>query len=184
VSETAWCSPSGDSDGDAGAWSSPGNAYASDDAYAYASYVSSNWIWLNYLDGATSLYNSIPSGATIDGIKVAIEGYAGGELLFNGDKVTMKAEVSVDGGAHWSTAKSLEFYVDQGEITVEAGGATDKWGLTLTRTSFSDANFMVRITYYSYTGGAQTISVDWIPAKVYYSTGAVAACRLPLLGVG
>lgn len=144
-----WAAPSANTV--TGVWLNPANVYVSDNAYA-SSII---------LNGVTTLSGvnfvpAIPAGATIEGIEIAIEGYATGTKEIN-------VSLSWDGGTTFTAAQSTSFVNDGPEVTLVLGGPTNTWGRTWTGSEFS--NFRIRLTSPFAIG---TVFVDQVQVKVYY----------------
>jgi hypothetical protein len=84
----------------------------------------------------------IPSTvSSIDGITVRVDS----GMNNNGGTNNLCVELSWNGGASWTAAKSFDMAVSA-LTTYTLGGASDTWGRTWTGPNFSNANFRVRIT--------------------------------------
>jgi YD repeat-containing protein len=98
--DTGWCAPSGYDGG--GSLTNPGNAYASDNQYVVATASDQFQIHKNFN------IPTIPTGATINGIEVSVEGYRGGTsakswiiaMSRNGDTFVNIADLVIPGGGH------------------------------------------------------------------------------------
>jgi hypothetical protein len=102
---------------------------------------------------------NIPTGSTIEGIEVFIEGYATssrdlGIALFN------KSNTNPDG---YTTKKGASLESTESIITL--GSSTDKWNKTWTDADF-DTDFKVRIDADDDSG---TAYLDQVQVKVYYT---------------
>jgi hypothetical protein len=104
---------------------------------------------------------SISSDCAIQGIEVRLDWWLDDTFGTN----SMSVELSWDGGASWTSAKT-----DSTETTTEhtatLGGSADTWGRSWTPSELSDANFRVRLTCNS-TISARDFYLDWVPVKVY-----------------
>jgi hypothetical protein len=147
---------------------SPGNACANDAAFA------------EDLNGGTAnsasctstardrhlFYNygfSIPAGQTINGIEVRLDAWADS----TSGNPAMCVELSWDGGATWTTAKTSPA-LTTAEATYILGSATDTWGRTWdSANDFTNANFRVRITNVA-TSTARDFRLDWAAVQVTY----------------
>jgi hypothetical protein len=103
----------------------------------------------------------IPSGATISGIEVTIEGQTTGKNLT---------------AALWNMSNSSPAYTSAQIATlsttdnvVTLGSPTDKWGKTWTIADFADANFKVRVA--ATTSGGGNALLDQVQVKVYCTLG-------------
>lgn len=155
-----------------GGWPNPTNVYASDDVYSTVIVNNRSHVFYNYTAGGTSLYNAIPTGATIDGVEVDVETQMMCDLCINGDRVELTINISKDGGAGYGTGQLLNVTSIGADETLVFGGATSKFGLTLDKESFSDANFRVSGLVTSLTGGNETVSFDHLNVKVYYTVAS------------
>jgi len=162
--DTGFKSPSATGE-DYNLWTSPTDAFSSNDVYATESTAGQEQDYYNF-------GFSIPAGATINGVEITVEGWCPGSIIIDGDKCDVKVDLSDNGGTTYGTKKTLTYNVDGGEITQTLGGATSGnayWGLTLIDTDFSNANFRARIEMDILTGGATEFDLDHIQAKVYYT---------------
>lgn len=152
-------------------WTNPNNAFSSDDTRATAD-TSVDFQRYDFPDF------SVPTGATIDGIEVTIEGNA----AVNGDGLLIS--LSWNNGTNFTSNKSTT-WVTGADQTKTFGGATDTWGRTWAASEFADANFELRGIMLA---GGDIINVDHIQVKVYYTatTGSSVAVApaLLLMGVG
>lgn len=137
------------------AWSNPGNAAASDNAYATASSNGTQYL------KATGFGFSIPTGATIDGIVVEWE------RKTSSSGVTDKAVRIVKAGAVGSTDKSAAGDWPTTDTFKSYGGSTDLWGETWTAADINSANFGAAIATQSTL--VRTNSVDSVRITVYYT---------------
>lgn len=141
------------------AWTNPGNVTAKDSVFATCAPTALSYS--DYVRGAFSL--TIPTGATIDGI----------EVRFNAKRsASGPEEVSVRlviGGTYAGTDGSLSSVLSGTATDYARGGATDKWGLTPTRDQCVATNFGFVVAFEDTDPGAETISVDSMEIKVYYT---------------
>ena len=108
----------------------PGNAYASDNAYAvdtnsgtgtsssYTSTQKDRHLFYNYTLG-------VPSGATILGIEVQLEA----KVDSTAGTPKMYVQLSPDGGTTWTTGKGTAT-LSRTDAIYTLGGASDLWGRT------------------------------------------------------
>jgi len=145
------------------AWSNPDNAKASDgnDATVYLEDQISSYL------AATNFGFSIPSGATIDGIKVEIEESTGTDA---GDESSIKI---IKGGTISGDEKSTGAQLPSLDTYIEYGGSSDLWGETWAYTDINSSTFGVGFSVTIYEG---TVSVDHIRITVYYTAGASDTC--------
>lgn len=152
------------------AWSTPGNVFASDNAYAAASTTSTDQV-RTYNIKATGFGFTIPSDATIEGIVVEIERKASGSSTGTVRDASVRLyKAGVLTGADraatataWPTADAYKSY----------GGATDLWGTTWTPADINAAGFGVGLAATLLANGPLTVTayVDHIRVTVYYSAG-------------
>ena len=144
-----------DGTGGSVSWTNPDNAKVSDGVYATVVLSSQGSHWLK----ATNFGFSIPSGATINGIIVEIEGKSVGPYCgFN--SFLVKADGTISTTGRESAIPSTEAYISY-------GSSTDLWGETWDSTKINDVDFgVVSATPAFYNG---TISIDHIRITVYYT---------------
>lgn len=106
-------------------------------------------------------FSMFPDSA-IYGIEVRLDWW----LLSAAGENSMRVELSWDGGASWTAAKT-DTVETTTEHTTVLGGSADTWGRTWSASEFSDVNFRVRVT--AETDAAQTFYLDWVPVNVYYA---------------
>lgn len=154
-------------------WTTPGNAVASDNAYAQASPGGGN---TNYLH-ANNFNMQIPAPAVIDGIEVAVERRSISGSIFDARVRIVKGGVvgatERASGATWPTTDTVVTY----------GGVGDLWGETWTAADVNANNFGVVI---SATDSLDTAAIDHVTMTVHYSLCGetpLAGCRTSLKGV-
>ncbi len=173
--DTGFANPSAnsqDSGGDGnGFQTNPTRAYSDNASFAVDT-DSGNGIGIN-CTGADKdkhrFYNygfSLPSGATINGVEVRLDAKA--DLTTGSPFICV--QLSWDGGTTWTAAKSTA-QLTTNEVTYILGGPADNWGRTWNDTNFSNTNFRVRVINVA-SNISRDFSLDWVPVKVYYSTGA------------
>lgn len=110
---------------------------------------------------------SIPAGATIDGIEVLMEGYAGASD--HDAQVGDWISVSNDDGATWSTAQSVTtglWSTNSGVHAVEqAGGASELWGLSWNATTAA----AIRVMMVWSTSGGDAVYLDYVKVRIAYT---------------
>jgi len=152
------------------AWKDPTYAKASDNKYATVSPTPLSG-FSHYLK-ATNFGFSIPSGATINGIKVEIERHANyntGSLWVKDWKVYLLKNGNVvgdnkaDTSTNWPTSDAYKSY----------GGSSDLWGTSWTASDINNANFGVVLAVQMASGVVPppTAYVDHIRITVYYTPG-------------
>ena len=164
VANAAVTTSSGDNNG---FQSNPGNASTSNNAYA---------VDTNSGTGTSSSYTStqkdrhlfytygfgLPTGATILGIQVQLEA----KVDSTTGSPKMYVQLSPDGGATWTTAKSTAT-LSTSDTVYTLGGTSDLWSRTWTDTQLSDTNFRVRIINVA-TNTSRDFSLDQIAVQVTY----------------
>jgi hypothetical protein len=153
-----WSAPtdSGDTDSDV---TGDGNVFTSNNSYAVFDSQSDEM-------DVDDFGFSIPTGATINGIEVAIEGN-------RTDPRTVDVMLSWDNGSSWTTGSGTGMKNFGGTFTtldktVILGGPSDTWNHTWAPSDFSDANFRMLLDAVS-SGPGDTLSVDQIQVKVHYT---------------
>lgn len=135
--------------------SSPENAYTSNNQYAVFDSSSDRVDYRNF-------GFSIPSGSTINGIEVSLEG--------NRDSLrTWDVSLSYDGGAHFSSPKSAGGSFSLSDSSVTIGANNDVWGRIWSSENLSDSNFRVRVDATSNYGSGDVIKLDLIQVKITYT---------------
>lgn len=152
--DTGWKSPSSSVAG--GQYTNPDNAFSSDNAYA-----------TNGTDGQSQLYAnfgfSIPSGSTINGIEVTVEGKTSstsGGRQFN-------VALSGDSGSNFTSEKTTGALTTS-DSTHTLGGNADLWSGSWNQSNFTNDNFRVKVIS-KISGGSKILSLDHIQVKVHYS---------------
>jgi hypothetical protein len=135
-----------------GTFTSPDNAFSSNNVYASASNGQSE-SYANFRSTFT-----IPSGATIMGIYVGVEAKKSSGSTNNFD-----VSLSWDGGGNFTATENTGQFTGS-DTTRYVGSATDTWSRTWSPSDFSDANFRVRLK--ANTSG--TLYLDYVQVIVYY----------------
>ncbi len=148
--------------------SNPTNAYADGGGYAQDanSGTGSSQDCASIFRDRHRFYNysfTIPSGQTINGIEVRVDGWADS----TSGNPKMCVELSWDGGTTWTAAKTTT-NLTTGEQTYILGSASDTWGRTWNATQFSNANFRLRITNVA-SNTSTAFRLDWVPVRVTYT---------------
>jgi cysteine-rich repeat protein len=136
-------------------WNMPGNAAASDNAYAN---VSPGGVPTQYLR-ATNFGFSIPGAAVINGIEVRVEKQAAGTIH------DARARI-VKGGTIGATDRSDPNAWPATDTVVVYGSNSDLWGETWAPTDINAGGFGFAL---SVTDNVAAAGVDQITIKVYYS---------------
>jgi len=159
ITATAWADSEGPNSPtaaeDQGSWTNPTYIYSSDDNRAEFSDVNQHKLKAYDFDF------TIPTDATIDGIKVDIEGQAGNDA----DKTI-------------NVALSISFYNISGDVyhddlnfksdaTTSFGGEDDTWNASLTEANINSSNFGVLI--WDANSTANVLKVDHVEVTIYYT---------------
>lgn len=151
------------------AWSNPGNAGRSDDAYATASLTSSNPS--EYLK-LTNFGFRIANDATILGIRVEVERTASANNAIYDNAVRL-----VKGGTiqtyNNADPAAPSFTWSANDSSAGYGGTTDVWANTWTPQDINSANFGVAFAVKSLSGAAVTASVDKVTVSIYTNQSTV-----------
>lgn len=142
------------------AWSNPTNVYASDDAYATASFTAPSGI-SNYLT-ATDFGFTIPTGATILGIKAEVEKKQGIGVIDYAVRL-------MKGGVIGTTDRSAAGSWLIADTTSTYGSGSDLWGTTWTPAQVNASDFGFAIVAQDAGAGGATAYVDHIRITVYYN---------------
>lgn len=144
------------------AMSNVNNVKVSDNVYANNSIGPSNNRGLT----AQNFGFSIPTGSTIDGILVEVEGKeASGNTRVNAIK-TIKAD-----GTIGTTQKGPSSYWNGTDTYYSFGSSSDLWGDTWTAEDINDTDFGTVLLVAGYD---DTCSMDHIRITVYYTAGSSA----------
>ena len=145
-------------------WSKPTRAYSSNNSYATSS-----------LDGTTSVYLkctgygfSIPTGATINGIKVNVERKSNSTADGGSKDAAMRI---VKAGSIGTQDRSTSTGYTTSDVSEAHGSATDLWGTTWTPADINATTFGAAFaaTKSSSAGYRHTVSVDVISIAVDYT---------------
>ena len=139
-------------------WTNPTFALASDGSYAVYNNTAQNYLSL------TGLGASIPNGATIAGIIVAVEG--NGTSATAADRL-IHVGLTTDGTTLAGVLKSTTLNQTT-DTTISLGTNTDLWGATLTEALVEGSTFGVLIRDADTTGAA--LNIDYVTVTVYYSS--------------
>jgi hypothetical protein len=141
------------------AWNNPTNAQSSNDQYATVT-VPAGQSSGSLL--ATGFGFSIPSGATVTGVVVGLEGAAdAGSLNW---VVYLLVGGSRTGNSRSASIPRVEGYVD-------LGSPTDLWGTTLTPSNVNGTGFGAEIIVSSSAAYTLGVSLDHVRITVYYELG-------------
>jgi len=158
-----------------GTWTDANAMFVSDDLSA-EQLSSAKQEFTTFAISGTSLYNSIPTGATPNGITVCFEGYMLCDVCINGDKVDLLTAITNNSGTTYSTAKTLSVTSIGVDEVVCVGGTTDLWGLKWNKESFNNSNFKVRFNMSSFVGGNEILYGDSMYVSVDYTLASSDPC--------
>lgn len=147
-------------------WNNPSNAGANDSNETTSGAGGANDT--EFL-ACTNFGFSIPAGAMIDGIEVAVEKNRGPSPIVATED---QAVHLIKGGAIQSGASNKAVSGDWGSTPfVETyGGPTDTWSVSLVDTDVTASNFGVAFQAVAITG--LEAEVDYVTMTVYYTAGA------------
>lgn len=146
-------------------WTSPGNITAHDANKASVNTASFLLIQSEHLK-ATSFGFAIPSGATIDGVKVDVEASAtivSTAPVFETVQLLKAGSAAGDNKATGSLTASDAYYT--------FGGAADIWGTTLSSSDVNNSGFGVTVRFSLAGGGEDTewVYVNHVRITVHYT---------------
>jgi probable HAF family extracellular repeat protein len=104
---------------------------------------------------------TLPAGVNVKGIEVRLDA----KVDSTSSSPKMCAQLSFDGGATWTTAKSTAT-LSTSMRTFTLGSATDLWGRAWMPAEFTDASFRVRIINVS-SSTSRDFSLDWAAVRVH-----------------
>jgi hypothetical protein len=110
-------------------------------------------------------FGSIPANAVIDGIEAKIEAKS-----TDNNGCSIQIRLSGNNGSNYTSSKSVN--LDNTDDTTTLGSSSDKWGGTWTNSSFTNANFVVKIININGPGNCSNdsvASVDVLSIKIYYT---------------
>lgn len=150
-------------------WVSASNATASDNSYVTTSVGTTGAAASDYLQ-ATDFDFAIPSGATIDGIIVEVEGKSSDGLGGDDDARLMAGSGIVGSdqgpGAGFPTSDTYATY----------GSSSNLWGTTWSDTDINATTFGFSLSVRKLSGfGGSNVSVDHIRITVHYTEAAAGA---------
>lgn len=147
-------------------WTNPGNAAASDNAYAT---VTANSTGTNALE-ASNFGFTIPTGATVDGILVEIEAHASASGSVGTGTYVLKGGSQSPNQNNGGALTTTDAYYSM-------GSATDKWSFTWTPADINASTFGVRFEPGGTFATGKTISVDHIRVTVYYTVSGTVTSQ-------
>lgn len=156
------------------AWVTPTNIQADDSNYASATFTGAS-ATTHYIKGLNPGF-SIPSGATIDGIKVTAYFAATTWVSPGGASNSAPVMKLVKGGTVGGTDEcgSIPGVLTGSPFSWESGGETELWGQTWTAADINGATFgMVFSLAGATTSGSFTLNADYFTVTVYWHATAV-----------
>lgn len=173
MATTAWTEPQTSS---TGAFTTPDNLLVDDVNFTYPNNNTPGDVqnWITFEDASSnSLESLITTGATIDGIEIEVRA----KDSYDGTGAFGQAIFSPDAGSTYSSSGLSAARIPasgtlpSGATTYTIGGATEKFGLTLSKSSFSAANFIFRLRGDSTDGYAADFNVEYMRLRVHYTVG-------------
>ena len=152
------------------AWSNPTNIFASDTAYASASF--NGTFTTHYLLG-TNFSFSIPSTATILGIKVEWQKQSSNTVADNAARI-------IKGGVIGTTDKSVVGNWPVSEAYTTYGSSADLWGLSWAPSDINSSTFGTALS--ATITGAGSANIDHVRITVSYSMPLTVTNRSWVLG--
>jgi len=144
-------------------WTNIAYSFASDNLYATSKRTNKQ------LKLSSFTVPSIPGGATIDGIEVAVEGFTGG--------LQANVALSYNGGFNYTEAYTT--VLTGVETTNILGDPANTWGRSWVPSDFTNTNLIVKLTT---TGSGDPISVDRVQVRVYYTPPPTTLSLSPVSG--
>ena len=165
MATTSWQNPTTaatiDRDGKA-SWASVERALVSDNQRTYCDVATSTYgDWLR-LTGF-NLLNLVPHEATIDGIEVEIEGYAGIANKLKDSALYLRTTAG-----QTSNNGALPDYYDTSETTYFRGGASDTWGTTWAKEHFN-SDFGIDISIQNDDTLTRRFNIDCVRIRVHFT---------------
>jgi hypothetical protein len=157
-----------------GSWTNASNIYTSNNTYAVSASIASSGV-TGFLT-CTGNGFSIPTGATIAGIEVAVEGK--NQISANGFSLrpqSGEARIWYAGAAIGSGNPSgitNQTWTTNSDQTKTFGDSTNLWGAALTPSIINDSTFGFRCRFFNNNASSQTFSVDCISMTVHYTDSA------------
>ena len=168
MAETAWKAPQTaatvDRDGKV-IWQNPDLAKSGDFDYSHCAVAKadySDWLRLTNFGFTTS---DIPSGSTIDGIKVQYRKEAGWADVISDSAIYLRKTSGQVGdnkasATKWATSKE----------TITHGGSTDTWNSGLTDSDIRDSGFGIDLSAANSAGDSSYAArIYWCQIKIYYT---------------
>ncbi|MDD5702317.1 MAG: hypothetical protein PHU23_09750, partial [Dehalococcoidales bacterium] len=111
----------------------------------------------------------IPAGSTITGIEVRLDWWVDSTWYSTS---SMGVELSWDGGATWTSARTDNDDSTYSSNSVVLGSPSDRWGHTWSTEHLDSSNFRVRLTCIS-SSSSRDFYLDWVPVRITYSSSSV-----------
>ena len=160
-------------------WTSVGNVGADDGSNASITAASYDTNDYSYVIRASNYSAGVPAGATIDGIKVEIEGYCDTNELSKDVLVQLSKDNAALVGDNYAKGTDLET-----SATVRTyGGAADKWGTTWTAAEVNATDFAVHFAYQA-TQANSDLYVDFVRVTIYYTATESHSGTSTVTGIG
>jgi hypothetical protein len=143
-----------------------GGGFESNPTHAFADGSPGHAINNNGAGGAHRYYDyglSIPPFCSVQGIEVRLDWW----LDNQSGTSSMSVELSWDGGASWTAAKTDPTETTS-EHTATLGTPSDTWGRAWTAAELSNGSFRARVRSDSTVPG-RDFRLDWIPVRVTYA---------------
>lgn len=152
-------------------WTNPNNIFTSNNTYAVSGSIS-NVATTGYIYALANGF-SIPSGATVNGLEIAIEGKnavagTGFRVRPNLSDIFLRYS-GADQSPNTPSGVSQDTWSNTADLTKIFGSATASWSASLTPAIVNDASFGVRVRFQNLNATTQTFSVDRISITVYYT---------------
>jgi len=163
------------------AWTSPGNATASDTAYATQGSVKGN-ITTNYLKCTGFNFAAVPVGATISGITVYVTRKTNGGTIRDAFVYLVKAG-SISTAYNGATATNYT----KADVAEMHGGASSMWGVAWTDADLKLSTFGVAYSAKNISttsNSKRTVSVNFIQVRVDYAATSTDHVSVSAANVG
>ena len=161
--------------GNFGDFTNPDNAYQDNGFFAIVRGGESHQFWGYDIN--------IPSGSSIDGIEVILEGKASSRFF---DTAEIAVELSWNGGASWTSTANTARFTGSSENSYSVGGSNYNWGRNWSGSELTGSNFVIKLQDETFPWWPiLTASLDWVSVRIYYSGGAtiIAPADISLLEV-
>jgi hypothetical protein len=150
-------------------WSNPDNIKTDIDTAASASII--GVFEETFGLAATNFdFSGIPVGSTIDGIEVEVGEYSSNEASAFWFELRLILADDSDGSENKSG--DLTSLGSASDVTSTAGGATDKWGESISLADVQNSDWGCVVSAESGAGGDVDVDVEWLRMKVYFTEPA------------